>query len=287
MATITGPTKRSGQQAIFILAIDWGGESSFLQNINREIVADTTESVPVPISIVPAQSEERKLSDVQGIEVDMTTTDEMDEEQEVCATVPPKRQAHKPKEDKKLQKQQTEDTLDNLSKLFDKSLLTELNSEDTWMDRLRLVIEQGDEQGFELMGPYTNPLWSQMAVQDDCILVNDRLAVPLQLRQAVLKRIHRGHLGQEAMLGVSQYLWWPHMHKDIVNLAEECRNCTRYGKNVKYLIQKNASKPLPLLPQPGQEVQLDYAGRLENHRGKNRPSSSYRSFLEISFGKSH
>ena len=42
MATITGPTKRSGQQAIFILAIDWG-EPSFLQYINREIVADTTE----------------------------------------------------------------------------------------------------------------------------------------------------------------------------------------------------------------------------------------------------
>ena len=122
----------------------------------------------------------------------------------------------------KLQKQQTEESLYNLSKLFDKSLLAELTTEDTWMDRLRRVIERGDKEGFELMGPFTNPLWSQMAVQDDCILVNNRLAVPLQLRQAVLKRIHRGHPGQEAMLGVSAYFWWPHMHKDIVNLAEEC-----------------------------------------------------------------
>ena len=125
------------------------------------------------------------------------------------------------------------------------------------MDRLRRVIERGDRQGFELMGPYTNQLWSQIAVQDDCILVNNRLAVPVQLRQAVLKRIHRGHPVQEAMLGVSQYLWWPHMNKDIVNLAEECRSCTRYGKKIKYLIPKNSSKPLPLLTQPGQEVQLD------------------------------
>ena len=118
------------------------------------------------------------------------------------------------------------------------------------------------------MGPYTNPLWSQMAVQDDCILVNNRLAVPLQLRQAVLKRIHRGNPGQEVMLGVSQNLCLPHMHNDIVNLEEKCRTCTRFGENVKYLIPKNASKPLPLLTQPGQEVQLDYAGPLENHRGK-------------------
>ena len=136
------------------------------------------------------------------------------------------------------------------------------------MDRLRRVIEKGDKQGFELMGPYTNPLWSQMAVQDDCILVNNRLAVPVQLRQAVLKRIHRGHPGHEAMLGAAQYLWWPHMNKDIVNLAEECRSCTRYGKNVKYLISKNASKSLPLLTQPGQEVQLDYTGPIENQKGK-------------------
>ena len=58
------------------------------------------------------------------------------------------------------------------------------------------------------------------------------------------------------------------MHKDIVNLVEECRSCTRYGKNVKYFIPKNESKPLPLLTQPGQELQLDYAGPLEDEKGK-------------------
>ena len=106
------------------------------------------------------------------------------------------------------------------------------------MDRLRRVVERNDRQGFELMGPYTNPLWHQMSVVDDCLLVDNRLAVPDKLRQAVLRRLHQGHPGQEAMLEVSSYLWWPHMHKDIVNLAEECRSCTRYGKNAKYIIPK-------------------------------------------------
>ena len=137
------------------------------------------------------------------------------------------------------------------------------------MDRLRRVVERNDRQGFELMVPYTNPLWHQMSVVDDCLLVDNRLAVPDKLRQAVLRRLHQGHPGQEAMLEVSSYLWWPHMHKDIVNLAEECRSCTRYGKNAKYIIPKNSAKPLPLLTQPGQELQLDYAGPLENHKGKN------------------
>ena len=235
----------------------------------RELVAHTQEvrdssehksSSAVTKTIASA---ERKLSEVQVIEMDLTTTEEAESEEEVCSIEPPKGLGKT-----KLQKQQQVETLNNLAKLFDKSLLAELTTEDTWMDRLRRVIERGDKQGFELMGPYTNPLWSQMAVQDDCILVNNRLAVPVQLRQAVLKRIHRGHPGQEAMLGAAQYLWWPHMNKDIVNLAEECRSCTRYGKNVKYLISKNSSKPLPLLTQPGQEVQLDYAGPIENQKGK-------------------
>ena len=98
----------------------------------------------------------------------------------------------------------TEISLDNLTKLFDRSLLAELISEDAWMDRLRRVIERNDRHSFELMGPYTNPLWHQLSVVDDCILVDNRLAVPEQLRLAVLKRIHRGHPGQEAMLDVSK-----------------------------------------------------------------------------------
>ena len=118
------------------------------------------------------------------------------------------------------------------------------------------------------MGPYTNPLWYQISVVDDCLLVDNRSAVPDKLRQAVLRRLHQGAPGQEAMLEASNCLWWPHMHNDIVNLAEECRSCTGYGKNAKYIIPKNSTKPLPLLTQPGQELQLDYAGPLEDHKGK-------------------
>ena len=40
------------------------------------------------------------------------------------------------------------------------------------------------------------------------------------------------------------------MHKDIVNIAEECRSSTRYGEKAKNLIPKSASKPLSLLTQP-------------------------------------
>ena len=131
-----------------------GGEANTPANINRELVATSEEIDKVPeettqgpISITPATSNERKLSEVKEIEVDLTTED-IKSDQEVCATEPPKTLSKQ-----KLQKQQTEESLDNLSKLFDKSLLAELTTDDTKMDHLRRLIERGDKQGFELMGP--------------------------------------------------------------------------------------------------------------------------------------
>ena len=143
---------------------------------NRELVAhtqevsDNLEHESSSTSPKPIASAERKLSEVNVIEVDLTTTEEAESEEEVCSIQPPKGLGER------LQKQQQVETLDNPAKLFDKNLLAELTTEDMWMDRLRRVVERGDKQGFELMGPYTNPLWSQMAVQDDCILVNNRLS---------------------------------------------------------------------------------------------------------------
>ena len=58
------------------------------------------------------------------------------------------------------------------------------------------------------------------------------------------------------------------MLKDVVNMTEVCRSCTRYGKNAKYIMPKNGSKPLPKLLQPVQELQLDYAGPLEDKKRK-------------------
>ena len=58
-----------------------------------------------------------------------------------------------------------ESGLCNFSKLLNKILPAELVTEDTWMDRLRRVIERNDRHEFELIGPYTNPLWHQLSVE--------------------------------------------------------------------------------------------------------------------------
>ena len=105
--------------------------------------------------------------------------------------------------------------MDNLAKLFSKSLLAELFSEDTWLDRMRRAIETKVKPGWELTGPYTDPLWSSMSVVDDCILVDNRLAMPDKLGKAVLKQLHwppgsRSDVRRVHVLMVAIYAWRQH-----------------------------------------------------------------------------
>ena len=129
-----------------------GGQSSAPPSSTRKLEAATEESSRIPKTISLAQPEEPKTSGAQVIEVDIKTTEELEDDHDNCTMEPPSRQTLRSREEMKLQRQPSEDTLDNLSILFDKSLLVEVTSEDTWMDRLRRVIERGNKQGFELMG---------------------------------------------------------------------------------------------------------------------------------------
>ena len=94
----------------------------------------------------------RSISPTKSIiEVDLTAEDD-ENSQEVSAL------QSKPRVDKRQAKleQSLADLGDvakfQLSKLFDKTLLDELISENVWMDRLRRVIERKDRVRFELKG---------------------------------------------------------------------------------------------------------------------------------------
>ena len=126
-------SKKGGQQVTIILAIDWGTIKQ-PPSSTRKLEAATEESSQIPVTTSPAQPEELKTSEVQVIEVDFTTRDELEEEQDICTISPPSRQTHRSREERKLQRQSSEDTLDNLSTVFDNNLLAELTSEDTWID---------------------------------------------------------------------------------------------------------------------------------------------------------
>ena len=147
-------------------------------------------------------------------------------------------------------------SLSVLVDILDSDVLSELTDEDPSLRLMKRALVNRDYEGFCRIDSYLKSFWHCAAVVDGCVIVDNRIAIPICLRKPLLARIHRSHAGQLAMVDAAQYIWWPQMHRDIVQLCKDCAQCTKFGKNLK------ANKPLPFLSSPNEELQLDYAGPL-------------------------
>jgi len=65
-----------------------------------------------------------------------------------------------------------------------------------------------------------------MTLMKGCILYNNRVVVPEQLRNRVLLQFHEGHPGICAMKSLARSLiWYPGLDNDITNLVKACSSC--------------------------------------------------------------
>ena len=64
------------------------------------------------------------------------------------------------------------------------------------------------------------------------------------------------------MLDLSHHVWFPHIHRSIVQMAQNCKHCTEQGKNLKPILGKQISFQMEPVVEPNEEVQLDFAGPL-------------------------
>ena len=96
-------------------------------------------------------------------------------------------------------------------------------------------------------------------MKDDCLLLDDRIVLPTQLRQTVLDSLHLTHSVSAAILDLCKNIWFPHIHRTIVKMAQRCRECTQQGKNRKPITGKQHSFQMESVVEPNEEIQLDFA----------------------------
>ena len=95
-----------------------------------------------------------------------------------------------------------------------------------------------------------------------------RIIVPFELRKKLLETLHFGHAGSTKMLAESKIFWWPNMCKEIEDRTKNCVACMASGMNSNYQIPKTNFGKLKTLTEPGQEIQIDFTGKL-NHKKLN------------------
>lgn len=63
----------------------------------------------------------------------------------------------------------------------------------------------------------------KLSVHNGALWWLGRMIIPEKLRDKILKRLHEGHLGINAMKGICRhYIWWPGMNKEIEDVTT-CR----------------------------------------------------------------
>ena len=88
-------------------------------------------------------------------------------------------------------------------------------------------------------GDYWYNLRNRLHVKDDCLLLDERIIILQQLRQTILNSLHMTNSGAAATLDWSGNIWFPHIHRTFVQMAQNCRHCTEQD-------QKNLMYPPPI-----------------------------------------
>ena len=114
-------------------------------------------------------------------------------------------------------------------------------------------------------GQYWYYIRNRLHVREGCLLIDERIVIPTQLRQTVLDSLHLTYPGSAVMLDLSNHVWFPHMHRAIVQTAQNCKHCTEQGRNLKPIIGKTHSFQVEPVVEPNEEVQLDFAGSFQTN----------------------
>ena len=110
--------------------------------------------------------------------------------------------------------------------------------------------------------------WKDFHVRSGCLCVDERVAIPNSIKATVVESLHMTHPGIWGMISLSQYAWWPYMHREILAKASDCVPCTDIGKNLKPIIPKSKWYPHKACQEPNEEIQIDFGVPITNEKDK-------------------
>ncbi len=72
----------------------------------------------------------------------------------------------------------------------------------------------------------------ELAVTNGLIYRGDRLVIPKEMRNTIMKDIHMGHSGVDGRLRLARdYVYWLGMSEEIKQTIQNCEACRELGSN--------------------------------------------------------
>ena len=96
-----------------------------------------------------------------------------------------------------------------------------------------------------------------ISVVDDCLMLEERVIIPTNLRRRVMKEFHRGHPGIVRMKSIARmYAYWPGMDAEVENSVKACEGCASAAK----YSQKAPLQPWIPTVRSFERIHIDFAG---------------------------
>ena len=104
---------------------------------------------------------------------------------------------------------------------------------DTGLKAVKGYYQNGWPSNSNKVNPDSLAYWkfrNDLFVEDDLVILEDKVIVPPSLRKKVLETLHSAHQGVEkTKKRARQVVYWPGITNDIQTLVAECRVCERYS----------------------------------------------------------
>ena len=98
---------------------------------------------------------------------------------------------------------------------------------------LRHTIMQGWPKSVKKVLPALQPFWTfreELTVEDGLILKGTRIVIPTKQHKAILKLLHKGHLGlNKCKLRAKETAHWPGLNDQLEDLVLNCELCLKYS----------------------------------------------------------
>ena len=131
------------------------------------------------------------------------------------------------------------------------------------LNRVKLALTRED---LSMAPEHYRQQFENISTRWELTFINDKIIVPTEFRKKLLNSLHFGHAGTTKMTAEAKVFWWPNITKDIEEKVKNCVACLSSGKNLKNQLPKNESGKLKTLTEPGQEIQIDFTGKLHNKK---------------------
>ena len=99
----------------------------------------------------------------------------------------------------------------------------------------------------------TKDMLDNMSMENELLIHNDKIFVPLTARKSVIETLHKAHSGKDAMIMEAKATyWWPNMNLEIADIARSCTKCIENSPSAQ-------SQPVQMAlgKWPGQLVAVD------------------------------